>query len=111
MFFGKSQLASIQSALTTDKTNDELVRVLIDRWIEISIHRNTYQLINELKQKFNRLLEMKSSTKNSLFSNENELIDTIIRFITKKDQFPVEQERLIDEYSENKQKPVYEDWD
>lgn len=47
--------------------------------------------------------------KNILVENEQHFINTIIHFITKRDENSVIRNKLIDDYS--KKKVVYEDWD
>ena len=60
--------------------------ILVDNWIKINIDHQTNNLINELKEKFNYLVEKKSLKKNIFLKNEHDLIETIIHFITKKDK-------------------------
>jgi hypothetical protein len=81
----------------------------VDNWIQINIDNNTNDLIYELKEKFNYLVEEKALKKNLFLENEQDLIETIIHFITKQDQNLLLQKKLIDEYSTKKTK--YEDWD
>lgn len=81
----------------------------MDNWIEINIDNETNKLIYELKDKFNYLLERKAMEKNVCLENEQELLETIVHFITKQDRNLVIQNKLIDDY--DKKSPVYEDWD
>ena len=55
------------------------------------------------------MVEKKSLKKNILLENEQDLIETIIHFITKRDRKLQIQNELMDDYS--KQKRNYEDWD
>jgi hypothetical protein len=54
-------------------------------------------------------VEKKALKKNLLLENEEDLIETIIHFITKQDKNLLIQNKLIDDYS--KKKTIYEDWD
>ncbi len=54
-------------------------------------------------------MEKKALKKNLLLENEEDLIETIIHFITKQDKNLLIQNKLIDDYS--KKKTIYEDWD
>lgn len=83
--------------------------ILVDNWININIDNYTNELIYELKEKFNYLVEKKALEKNVSLENENDLIETIIHFITKQDQNFLIQNKLIDNYS--KKNILYEDWD
>ncbi|UJR24999.1 hypothetical protein I4U23_006360 [Adineta vaga] len=103
LFFGKTQRSTENS--TTKSTNT----LLVDNWIGINIDDHTKNLIYELKDKFNYLVEKKAMKKNLFLDNEQELIETIIHFITKQDQNLVIQNKLIDDYT--KKSLVYEDWD
>jgi hypothetical protein len=101
LFFGKTQ-----SSIEKSSNNNT---ILVDNWININIDNNTNELIYELKEKFNYLVEKKALKKNILLDNEEDLIETIIHFITKQDQKLLIQNKLIDDYS--KKKTLYEDWD
>lgn len=105
LFFGKTQPCVDQDA--TSQTTDDII--MVDQWIKINIDSQTKNSIDELKEKFNYLLERKASTKNLLLDNEKDLIETIIHFITKQDQNLLMQRKLIDDYS--KKRIDYEDWD
>ena len=83
--------------------------ILVDNWIKIIINRKTNNLINNLKEKFNYLLESIVSSQNLLINNQQDLIETIIDLITKKDKYLFERRKLIDDYE--KKNMVYEDWD
>lgn len=83
--------------------------ILVDNWIKIIINRKTNNLINNLKEKFNYLLESTASSQNLLINNQQDLIETIIDLITKKDKYLFERRKLIDDYE--KKNMVYEDWD
>ena len=54
------------------------------------------------------MVEKKSLKKNIFLENEQDLIETIIHFITKRDRKLQIQNELMDDYS--KQKRDYEDW-
>lgn len=101
LFFGKSELSTGNS---TDGNH-----LQVDHWININIDNQTNELINELKAKFNYLLEKKALKKNLLLENEENLIETIIHFITKHDQHFLIQNQLVDHHS--KKKSIVEDWD
>ncbi|CAF0793937.1 unnamed protein product [Adineta ricciae] len=103
LFFGKTQTSAENSTI---KSNDSL---LVDNWIEINIDNETNKLIYGLKDKFNYLLERKAMEKNVFLENEQELLETIVHFITKQDRNLVLQNKLIDDY--DKTTLVYEDWD
>ncbi|CAF2129708.1 unnamed protein product [Rotaria magnacalcarata] len=104
LFFGKSQLSH-----ETNPTNNDDNIILVDNWIKIKIDTKTNKLIDELKEKFNYLVEKKASKKNILLENEQHLIETIIHFIIKQDKNLVMQNNLIDDYS--KKNMINEDWD
>ncbi|CAF1151787.1 unnamed protein product [Adineta steineri] len=103
LFFGKTQISREKSS---DSTNSI---ILVDNWIQINIDNKTNELIYELKEKFNYLVEKKALKKNIFLENEQDLIDTIIHFITKQDKNLLIQNKLVDDFSKNK--TVCEDWD
>ena len=70
------------------------------------IDEPTKELINDLKEKFNYLLERKAAKKNVVVDNEEHLIGMIIHLITKQDRNLLLQRKLIDEQTEKD-----EDWD
>lgn len=83
--------------------------VLVDQWIPMRIDEPTKELINDLKEKFNYLLERKAAKKNVVVDNEEHLIGMIIHLITKQDRNLLLQCKLIDEQTEKEAKD--EDWD
>ena len=95
LFFGKTQSADAD--------------VLVDQWIPMHIDEPTKELINDLKEKFNYLLERKAAKKNVVVDNEEHLIGMIIHLITKQDRNLLLQRKLIDEQTEKEAKD--EDWD
>ncbi|CAF0733195.1 unnamed protein product [Didymodactylos carnosus] len=60
--------------------------VLIDDWINININHKSFKIVDELKIKFDYLLEQKASKKSIQLDYEHQLIDTIIQIITKQDR-------------------------
>ncbi len=103
LFFGKTQSSTEQSLNPTDKI------ISVDNWIKINIDHNTNELIYELKEKFNYLVEKKALKKNLLLENEQDLIETIIHFITKQDKNLVLQNKILNDPS--KTNLINEDWD
>ncbi len=103
LFFGKTQSSTEQSQNQTDKI------ISVDNWIKINIDHNTNELIYELKEKFNYLVEKKALKKNLLLENEQDLIETIIHFITKQDKNLVLQNKILNDHS--KKNLINEDWD
>lgn len=97
LFFGKSELSTDGNHLQ------------VDQWININIDNQTNELINELKAKFNYLLEKKALKKNVFLENEENLIETIIHFITKQDQNFLIQNQLLDHRLTKNS--MTEDWD
>ena len=103
LFFGKTQTSAANSTTKCDNS------LLVDNWIEINIDNETNKLVYGLKDKFNYWMERKAMEKNVFLENEQELLETIVHFITKQDRNLVLQNKLIDDY--DKTTPVYEDWD
>jgi len=97
LFFGKT-------CQSTKKTNENSFE--IDDWIQMNLDKQTNELIRELKEKFHYLLEEKALRKNLYLQYENDLIETIIHLITKKDPKLF----LIDEI-DPKTKLVSQEWD
>lgn len=104
LFFGKSQLSNDKSS------SEENLLLQVDHWINIHIDCRTHELINELKEKFNYLLEKKALKKNLCLENEGNLLETIIHFITKQDRNFLLQNQLMNEDS-SKKRSIVEDWD